>query len=154
MIVVIYVTIRRHVKIVILFQGTPCIYIYFACLSVCMLVCLFVSNKRQNSWTDRAQILCGTLHDPREDLWMVKILKIKLASNKVRFALDFENPRNIFHKIREFLGFLCFTMYIKRNEIEDGRKAPYQPNQPSENIIGKEPYQPNQPSENIIGKAT
>ena len=26
----------------------------------------FGSNKRQNSWTDRAQNLCGTLHDPRE----------------------------------------------------------------------------------------
>ena len=25
-----------------------------------MLFCLFVSNKRQNGWTDRAQILCGT----------------------------------------------------------------------------------------------
>ena len=27
-------------------------------------VCLFVSNKRQNGWTDRAQILCGTSRDP------------------------------------------------------------------------------------------
>ena len=34
--------------------------IYFACLSVCLSicqsVCLFVSNKRQNGWTDRDQI--------------------------------------------------------------------------------------------------
>ena len=29
--------------------------IYLACLSIC----LFVSNKRQNGGTDRAQILCG-----------------------------------------------------------------------------------------------
>ena len=33
-----------------------------------MLVCLFVSNKRQNGYTDRAQILCGTSRDSREGL--------------------------------------------------------------------------------------
>ena len=36
------------------------LYIYFACLFVLM----FVSNKRQNCWTERAQILCGTSRDP------------------------------------------------------------------------------------------
>ena len=36
------------------------IYMYFACL--------FVSDKRENGWTDRAQILCGTSHDPRKGL--------------------------------------------------------------------------------------
>ena len=29
----------------------------------CLGVCLFVSNKPQNGWTDRTQILCGTLRD-------------------------------------------------------------------------------------------
>ena len=29
-------------------------------LFVCLFVCLFVFNKRQNGWTDRAQIFCGT----------------------------------------------------------------------------------------------
>ena len=48
------------------------LYINLACLSVC----LFVSNKRQNGWTDRAQIFCGTSRKPREGLWMIKILKI------------------------------------------------------------------------------
>ena len=43
--------------------------------SVWVLVCLFVSNKRQNGWTDRAQIFCGTSRDHREDLWMTKIFK-------------------------------------------------------------------------------
>jgi len=38
-------------------------------------VCLFVSNKRQNGWTDRAQIFCGTSPDHREGLWMIKIQK-------------------------------------------------------------------------------
>ena len=31
-------------------------------------VCFFVSNKRQNGWTDQPQILCGTSRGPREGL--------------------------------------------------------------------------------------
>ena len=38
-------------------QGKNIIYIYD--LLVCLPVCLFVSNKRQNGWTDRAQIFEG-----------------------------------------------------------------------------------------------
>ena len=34
------------------------------------------SNKRQNGWTDRAHILCGTSHDLREGLRMLKITKM------------------------------------------------------------------------------
>ena len=45
-------------------------------LSVWLFVCLFVSNKCQNGWTDQAQILCSTGHDPREGLWIIKSLKI------------------------------------------------------------------------------
>ena len=37
----------------------PYIYIYT------LLVCLFVSNKRRNGWSDRAQIFCGISLDPR-----------------------------------------------------------------------------------------
>ena len=33
----------------------------------------FVSIKRQNRWTDRTQISCGTLHDPSWGLWMLKL---------------------------------------------------------------------------------
>ena len=40
--------------------------IYKFNLSVCMFVCLFVSNKRQNGLTDRAQIFSGNSRDPRE----------------------------------------------------------------------------------------
>ena len=43
------------------------------CLGVCL--GLFVSNKRQNGWTDRAQIFCGTSRDHREGLWTIKIFK-------------------------------------------------------------------------------
>ena len=48
------------------------LYINLACLSVC----LFVSNKRQNGWTDRAHIFCGTSRDPRKGFWIIKISKI------------------------------------------------------------------------------
>ena len=55
--------------------------IYILCLFVCF---LFVSNKRKNAQTHRAQILCGTSHDrPREGLLMVKILKISLQQNTI-----------------------------------------------------------------------
>ena len=48
------------------------LYIY---LSVC-----FVSNKRLNGWTNRAQILYGTSRDPREGLLTRKISKICLPT--------------------------------------------------------------------------
>jgi len=35
-------------------------------------VCPFVNNKRENGWTDQAQILCGTSYDLREGLWMLR----------------------------------------------------------------------------------
>ena len=46
-------------------KKTPLHYIYT------LLVCLFVSNKRENGWTDRTQSLCGTSHDPRQDLGII-----------------------------------------------------------------------------------
>ena len=52
-------------------------------------VSLFVSNKRQNGWTDRAQILFGTSRDPREGLWMIKISNICF-----NFHSSFENLEN------------------------------------------------------------
>ena len=30
----------------------------------CLFVCLSVSNKRQNGWSNQARICCGNLHDP------------------------------------------------------------------------------------------
>ena len=47
------------------------LYINLAWVSVC----LFVSNKRQNGWTNRAHIFCGSSRDPREGLWMIKFKK-------------------------------------------------------------------------------
>ena len=39
---------------------TKSIYTLLFCLSVCLPLCPFVSNKCQNGWTDRVQILYGT----------------------------------------------------------------------------------------------
>ena len=36
---------------------------------------MFVSNIRQNGGTNQTLILCGTSHDPREGLWMLRITK-------------------------------------------------------------------------------
>ena len=88
--------------------------VYFACLSVCP----FVSNKRQNGWTDRALIFCGTSRDPREGLWMIEFSKICLQQKILKCLKSF------FHKSVEF--FVCFslTMLKKKTftiEIEDGR---------------------------------
>ena len=41
-------------------------------------VCLFVSNKRQNGWTDLAQFFCGTSRDPR----MVLLKKVDFQNLK------------------------------------------------------------------------
>ena len=74
------------------------LYIYI--LLVCPSVCPFVSNPiRQNGRTDRAQTLCGT-HDPREELWMLKITKFCVS------------------KVFDFCEIL------KMLEIKDGQKAP------------------------------
>ena len=78
--------------------------IYKFGLSVCLSVCLFVSNKRQNGWTDRAQIFCGTSRDPREGLWMIKFSKICLHQNSI--FKNFENPRIFFWKSAKFFCYL------------------------------------------------
>ena len=44
---------------------------YFACLSGC----LFFQQTAILPWTDRAQILCETSHDPGEGLLMLRITK-------------------------------------------------------------------------------
>ena len=71
---------------------TTCI-IYFACLSVC----LFVSKKRQNGWTDRAQFLCGTLRDPRKGYIVYK---------ENMFTIEIEHG---YEAIDTFTVFACFS---------------------------------------------
>ena len=83
----------------------PHLYINLACLFVCLSVCLFVSNKRQNGWTDRTQIFCGTSRDSREGLWIIKISNLCLHQNSIVIKffkilkireIFCENPRIIF----------------------------------------------------------
>ena len=59
-------------------------------------VCLFVSNKRQNGWTDRAQIFYGTSRDHRESLYMITNFK-KCVSKVFNFV-----KKSKFLKIRKF----------------------------------------------------
>ena len=71
-------------------------------LFICLSVCLFESNKRQNGYTDWTQILCGTSHDPREGLWMIKIKKIYTQHNSI-FS-KFKKSTIFFYKIRELFS--------------------------------------------------
>ena len=75
-----------------------------------MLVCPFVSNKRQNGWTNRAHIFCGTLRDPRQDIWMIdfkNLLWIKFVFWKFWKYLDF-------FKSAKFLFVFVLQCYTKR----------------------------------------
>ena len=93
------------------------IYIYT------LFVCPFVSNKRLNGFTDRAQILCGTSRDRSEGLWMIKISKISLQQNSILIK---------FWKSTKFFVF-CFVLQCTLRakmfpiEIEDGREAAWKP---------------------------
>ena len=71
--------------------------IYITCLSVCL-----YPLKRQNGWTDRAQILRRTSHDPRVGLWRIKISKIRFQQNSIVIKF-WEIHEIIFYKICELL---------------------------------------------------
>ena len=83
------------------------LYIYFACL---LSVRMFVSNKRQNGWTERTQILCGTSRGPREGLWMIKISKLYLHQNWIfiKFLKILKILEFFFHEIIRELFFVLF----------------------------------------------
>ena len=100
------------------------LYINLACLSVC----LFVSNKRQNGWTDRAQIFCGTSRDSREGLWIIKISNICLQQNSIVIKFfKILKIREIFCENPRIIFVLCYDVH-KENmftiNLEDGREAP------------------------------
>ena len=100
------------------------LYINLACLSVC----LFVSNKRQNGWTDRAQIFCGTSRDPREGLWKIKISNIYLHQNSIVIKfLKILKIREIFCENPRIIFILFYDVHREnmfRTNLEDGREAP------------------------------
>ena len=98
-------------------------------MSVCLSVCLFVSNKRQNGWTDKAQIFCGTSRDPREGLWMIEILNICLHQNSIFIKfLKILKIHEIFCE-NPWIIFVLFNDVHKENmftiNLEDVREAPY-----------------------------
>ena len=82
---------------------------------LCLSDWVFVSNKRQNGLTDRAQIVCRTSNGPREGLWMIKFKK--LASNKIRFSFNFENPRN--NLIKSAILFVFVLQCIQRENVHN-----------------------------------
>ena len=91
-------------------------------LSVWVSVCVFVFNKRQKGVSDPAQIFLGTSHDPEKLFRWSKFQN--LASNKIRFTLNFENLLNFFIKSAKFL-FLFYYVYQEKMftiEVEDGRE--------------------------------
>ena len=87
-------------------------FIHIYTLRVCPFF-VVVSNKRQNGWTDRAQILCGTSHDHREGLWMIKISKICLQQNSI--FIRFWKSTKFCFKIRAlFCLFLFYNVYKEK----------------------------------------
>ena len=90
----------------------------YTCFADCLSVCFFLSNKRQNGWTDQTQILCGTL-GPWEDLWMIKISKISLQ--KIWLSLNLVNPRTFLFDL-VFVSSLLYKEEMFTIEIEDKPK--------------------------------
>jgi len=79
----------------------------------CLGVCLFVFSKRQNGWTDRAQIVWGNSRDPREGLWIIKILKFVFKS--FYFCKNLEMRE----KILWYPYFFLFFYTVKREMLRD-----------------------------------
>ena len=77
--------------------------IYKLCLSVCP----FASNNRQNGWTDWAQICGGTSPDPGEGLWMIEFS----SSAHQNSILKILKIQDFIYKISEIFVCFCFTMY-------------------------------------------
>ena len=71
-----------------------------------MSVFLFVSNKRQNGWTDQTQILFGTSRDPRDGLCIIKTSKIcvstlyifcKILKMSMKMSKNIMKPKTFLH---------------------------------------------------------
>ena len=84
---------------------------------ICLSVWLFLSNKRQNDWTDWAQILCGVLRDPREGLWMIKILKI-CVSNFFIFVKFWKYSKKILWNPQTFFVFVLYCSKRRCSQIK------------------------------------
>ena len=78
---------------------------------LCLYVCLLVSNKLENGWTDRAQIFWGTLRDHREGIWMFKPSKTSFQQNSI--FIKFQKTTKFFFKKSAIFCF-SFPMFTKR----------------------------------------
>ena len=89
---------------------------------------MFVSNKRQNGWTDRAQIFCGTSTDPREGLWIIKISNICLHQNSIFIKfLKILKIHEIFCENPQIIFVLFYDVHNENmfiTNLEDGGEAP------------------------------
>ena len=63
---------------------------YFVFLVIYFVIYLFVSNKRQNGWTDWTQFFVVPCVTPRKGLWMIEFSKICFWQNPI--LESFENP--------------------------------------------------------------
>ena len=88
----------------------PYLYIYSHGVS------LFVSNKLQNGWTDRAHIFGGTSHYPRKGLWMIKILK-NLLIYTLFFLSVCSYPINV-KRLNRWVPILCGTLHDSGNTYD------------------------------------
>ena len=86
---------------------------YFACLSVCPLVL----NKRQNGWTDRDNIFCGTSCSPRAGLCMIEFSKF--ASIKVLFLKILKTHEIYLGNRRNFVCYWFYNVHKRTIKIED-----------------------------------
>ena len=105
-----------------------------------MSVCLFVSNKRQNGWTDQTQILFGTSRDPREGLWIIKTSKICVSTlfifcKIMKMRKKYHEIRKLFYTIHKanivnsLTLFICFAFMSTIIEVLFSRTEVGQPRQ-------------------------
>ena len=105
----------------------PVCIMFIYTLLVWVFVCtLFVFNRLQNSWTDRANILCETSHDPREVLLIIKNLpptKFNFHFLKIHEDL-YKKSANLFYNFGQnkwFLGDLL--VYFWKKNIKKNKKV-------------------------------
>ena len=97
--------------------------IHFACLSVWLFFCLFDCIQKTSKRLNRSGL--NFVWDLTWSKGRFKDDK-KLASNKIRYSLKFQNSRNFFINLRPFFVFVLqwYKEKIFTIEIKNGREAP------------------------------
>ena len=89
-------------------------------------ICQYVFDKRQNGWTDWAQILCGTSHDPGKVSGCTEFWKV-IPKHLCFFVKFWKSTKNNHQICKSFLYCFFRCLHIEpqlKVEIEDERKAP------------------------------